>query len=105
MGFAQYAASRSAWNPQPRLIHVSIKPAGEVPFTIGGTKQKAIDYVLHVKGGIAGAVAPPIGKQLGHYHIWILLRRLPPKLRSSILRGRVYIEGTSKGRSGRVGVS
>lgn len=28
---------------KPRLIHVSIKPAGEVPFTVGGTKRKAID--------------------------------------------------------------
>jgi hypothetical protein len=35
-------------SPQPRsrrLIHVSIKAAGEVPFTIGGTKRKAVDFL------------------------------------------------------------
>ena len=58
---------------KPRLIHVSIKPAGEVPFTIGGTTRKAVDFVLHVElGGIAGIVAPLIGKQPPDYHIWIL---------------------------------
>ena len=29
---------------KPRLIHVSIKAAGEVPFNIGGTKRKAVDF-------------------------------------------------------------
>ncbi len=58
---------------KPRLIHVSIKPAGEVPFTIGDTPRKAIDYVLHVElGGITGIVAPLIGKQPADFHIWIL---------------------------------
>ena len=58
---------------KPRLIHVSIKPAGEVPFMVGGTKRKAIDYVLHVElGGITGVVAPLIGKQPSDHHIWIL---------------------------------
>ncbi len=58
---------------KPRLIHISIKPAGSVPFTIGAIKRKAIDYVLHVElGGITGVVAPLIGKQPADYHIWIL---------------------------------
>jgi len=58
---------------KPRLIHVSIKPAGEVPFTIGGTNRKAIDFVLHpVLGGLTGVIAPVIGKQPPDYHIWIL---------------------------------
>ncbi len=58
---------------KPRLIHLSIKPAGEVPFLIGGTKRKAIDYVVHVElGGMTGMIAPMIGKQPSDYHIWIL---------------------------------
>jgi len=36
---------------KPRLIHISIKPAGEVPFTVGGTARKAMDYGLHVELG------------------------------------------------------
>jgi hypothetical protein len=58
---------------KPRLIHVSIKPGGEVLFEIGETKRKAVDFVLHVElGGITGLVAPIIGKQPSDYHIWIL---------------------------------
>jgi hypothetical protein len=49
---------------KPRLIHVSIKPASEVPFMIGGTKRKAVDFFLHVElGGITGVIAPIIGKE------------------------------------------
>ena len=67
---------------KPRLIHVSIKPAGEVPFTIGGTKRKAVDFSLHVElGGIAGVVAPLIGKQPPDYHIWILPGTSPAFIR------------------------
>lgn len=67
---------------KPRLIHVSIKPAGEVAFTIGGTKRKAIDFVLHVElGGLAGIVAPVIGKQPPDYHIWILPGASPAFIR------------------------
>ncbi len=44
-----------------------------MPFTVGGSKRKAIDYLLHVElGGITGLVAPIIGKQPADYHIWIL---------------------------------
>ncbi len=67
---------------KPRLIHISIKPAGEVPFTIGGTKRKAVDFSLHVElGGITGVVAPLIGKQPPDYHIWILPGKSPAFIR------------------------
>jgi hypothetical protein len=67
---------------KPRLIHVSVKPAGEVPFLIGGTKRKAVDFLLHVElGGIAGVVAPLIGKQPPDYHIWILPGTSPAFIR------------------------
>ena len=63
---------------KPRLIRVSIKSAGEVPFTIGGTKRKAIDFVLHPElGGVTGMIAPLVGKQPPDYHIWILLAPRP----------------------------
>lgn len=67
---------------KPRLVHVSIKPAGEVPFTIGGIKHKAIDFVLHVElGGLTGIIAPMIGKQPPDYHIWILAGASPAFIR------------------------
>jgi hypothetical protein len=67
---------------KPRLVRVSIKPAGEVPFTIGDTRRKAIDFVLHVElGGLTGVIAPVIGKQPPDYHIWILVGSSPAFIR------------------------
>jgi hypothetical protein len=76
---------------KPRLIHVSIKAAGEVSFTIGGTKRKAVDFLLHVElGGITGVVAPIIGKQPPDYHIWILPGTSPAFIREE---GALYEGG------------
>jgi hypothetical protein len=67
---------------KPRLIHVSIKPAGKVPFLIGETKRNAVDFSLHVElGGLTGVVAPIIGKQPPDYHIWILPGTSPAFIR------------------------
>jgi hypothetical protein len=76
---------------KPRLIRVSIKPAGEVPFTIGGTKRKAIDFVLHPElGGVIGMIAPLIGKQPPDSHIWILPGTSPAFIREE---GQLYEGG------------
>lgn len=76
---------------KPRLIQVSIKPIGEVPFTIGGTARKAIDYRLHVElGGVKGAIAPVIGKQPADFHIWILGGSSPAFIREE---GQLYEGG------------
>jgi hypothetical protein len=76
---------------KPRLISVSIKPVGEVPFSVGGTSRKAVDYVLHVElGGLAGVIAPIIGKQPADYHIWILEGVAPAFIREE---GQLYEGG------------
>ena len=76
---------------KPRLIHISIKPVGEVGFTIGGTPRKAVNYVLHVElGGVTGAIAPLIGKQPSDYHIWILRGPNPTFIREE---GQLYEGG------------
>jgi hypothetical protein len=76
---------------KPRMISVSIKPAGEVPFSVGGTSRKAVDYVLHVElGGLAGVIAPIIGKQPADYHIWILEGAAPAFIREE---GQLYEGG------------
>jgi hypothetical protein len=57
---------------KPRIIHLSMTNAGEAAFTLGGVPRKAIDYLVHVElGGIAGVMAPVIGKQPLDYHVWI----------------------------------
>jgi hypothetical protein len=76
---------------KPRLISVSVKPAGEVPFSVGGTPRKAVDYALHVElGGLAGVIAPIIGKQPADYHIWILEGAAPAFIREE---GQFYEGG------------
>jgi hypothetical protein len=76
---------------KPRLITVSVKPAGKVPFQIGGTARQAVDYVLHVElGGLTGMIAPMIGKQPADYHIWILEGATPAFIREE---GQMYEGG------------
>jgi hypothetical protein len=76
---------------KPRLIHVSIKPAGEVLFIVGGIKRKATDFVLHVElGGLTGVLAPVLGKQPDDSHIWILEGTSPAVIREE---GQLYEGG------------
>ena len=76
---------------KPRLIHISIKPAGEMRFTVGGTKRKATDYVLHIElGGVTGMIAPMIGKQPKDFHIWIMGGTMPAFIREE---GQFYEGG------------
>jgi hypothetical protein len=62
--------------PKPRLVRLVVTPEGEDPFTVsggGGSTRKATRYVVKVElGGIAGFVAPLIGKQPPDTHVWIL---------------------------------
>jgi hypothetical protein len=62
-----------AATPKPRLVKLAVSTAGEEPFTTGGTARKALHYVLKVDiGGVAGVVAPIVGKQPPDSHVWIL---------------------------------
>ena len=79
---------------KPRLISVAVKPTGEVPFRVGSTSRRAVDYVLHVElGGLTGVMAPIIGKQPADYHIWILEGTAPAFIREE---GQFY-EGDLSG--------
>jgi hypothetical protein len=59
--------------PKPRLVKLLISPEGEDSFSAGGSSHKATRYVVKVDiGGVAGMVAPLVGKQPQDTHIWIL---------------------------------
>ena len=59
--------------PKPRLVKLAIAPAGEDVFTAGNGQRKATRYVVHIElGGLAGIVAPLIGKQPPDTHVWVL---------------------------------
>ena len=59
-------------SPQPRVVKLSIKPEGLEPYSLGGTTRRAKRYKIHVElGGVAGVVAPIIGKQPSDINIWV----------------------------------
>jgi hypothetical protein len=59
--------------PKPRLVKLLISPEGEDSVLAGGSSYKATRYVVKVDiGGIAGVVAPIVGKQPADTHVWIL---------------------------------
>jgi hypothetical protein len=69
---APKAFSFMAATPKPRLVKLTIVPSGEQPFTAGGRRQSATEYVLKVDlGGVTGLVASLVGKQPPDSRVWI----------------------------------
>lgn len=76
---------------KPRLVHLSIKPAGDLAFSGGGVRHKATEFVIHVEiGGVAGAVAPIFGKEPKDIHVWVLGGEAPAFIREE---GQLYLGG------------
>jgi hypothetical protein len=72
-----------AATPKPRLVKLAITAAGDEPFSTGGAARKAMHYVLKVEiGGIAGVLAPLLGKQPPDSHVWILGGEAPAFVKS-----------------------
>jgi len=72
-----------AATPKPRLVKIAVAVAGSEPFSIAGSARKATHYVLKVEiGGIAGFIAPLVGKQPPDSHVWILEGEAPAFVRS-----------------------
>lgn len=71
-GRPQTAVSVVAGEPKPRLVKVIITPEGKAPFLIGRSKREGIEFDLkaHIEG-VAGAIAPLVGKQPADTHIWV----------------------------------
>jgi hypothetical protein len=59
--------------PKPRLVKLVITRAGIEPFSVGRASYKATRFNVKVEiGGIAGLIAPLIGKQPKDASVWIL---------------------------------
>jgi hypothetical protein len=72
-----------AATPKPRLVKLAISAAGEESFMTGGAARKAMHYVVKVDiGGIAGVVAPLIGRQPPDSQVWILGGEAPAFVKS-----------------------
>jgi hypothetical protein len=72
-----------AATPKPRLVKLEVSSAGEESFSTAGDGRKAIHYVLKVEiGGLAGVIAPLIGKDPPDGHVWILADETPAFVKS-----------------------
>ncbi len=79
-----------AATPKPRLVKVEVTAGGIDTLSIGGSARKATHYVLKVDiGGVAGLVAPLVGKKPPDNHVWILQGDVPAfvKSRSTMFAG------------------
>lgn len=75
---------------KPRLIKLVIKPAGQETFTIGSRKHHATRYNIHPElGGVAGVIAPMIGKQPSDMYAYVIGGEVPmfAKLQGSFYEG------------------
>lgn len=80
---ARTTVSLVAATPRPRLVKLIVAPAGEDAFWIGASRRKATHYVVKVEiGGIAGLLAPLLGKQPPDSHVWILAGDVPTFVKS-----------------------
>jgi hypothetical protein len=65
-------ASMLVATPKLRLVRLAISPRGEEPFSLPGSSRKAMRYEIKFElGGVAGVVAPLVGKQPPNIQIWI----------------------------------
>ena len=80
-----------ATTPKPRVIKLEIYPEGGKTIASGNTKHETVRYVVKVKiGGVAGLVAPLLGKQPPDTHVWVLAGDAPAFVK---LEGPLYDGG------------
>jgi hypothetical protein len=77
--------------PKPRIVQLVFTPRGEEPLSIAGSRRKAMRFAVKVElGGVAGIVAPLLGKQPKDIQIWILGGKAPAFVREE---GQLYEGG------------
>jgi hypothetical protein len=69
-------------SPKPRLVKLAIAMEKEGQFTIASRPLKAVEWDVKPElGGLAGVVAPMIGKQPPDLHVWITKEAVPAIVR------------------------
>ncbi len=78
-------------SPKPRIVRLSIKPDGLERYRLAGVARQAKKYNIHIElGGIAGVVAPVIGKQPHDLKIWVADGEVPTVVKTM---GELYEGG------------
>jgi hypothetical protein len=85
-------ASMIVATPKPRLVKLSIfRNAAEDAYTLAGVERKAIHYTIKIElGGVAGVVAPLVGKAPPDIQIWTIPGEAATFARET---GPIYPEG------------
>ena len=74
-----------------RLVHLSIKPDGSDSMRLDGVNHRLNAFRVHVElGGVAGVVAPMIGKEPADYRVLLLPGESPAVVR---VEGQLYEGG------------
>jgi len=90
-GPGQVTVSMVAASDKPRVVKLHISSQSEKTFSVGKLSVKANEYVVKVEiGGVAGAVAPLVGKQPPDTHVWIAKAAAPTFIASE---GPLYEDG------------
>jgi hypothetical protein len=87
----QTTVSMVAASSKPRLVKLNISPEGEKTFSVGIISYAAQQFVVKVEvPGVAGVVAPVIGKQPPDIHVWVIKSEAPVFVQ---FEGPLYQEG------------
>jgi len=90
-GAAETTVSMVVATPKPRVVKLVVSSRGEEPFSVVGASHQAIHYEIKIDlGGVAGVVAPIIGKQPPNIQIWVVGGEAPTLIRE---QGPLYPEG------------
>ena len=88
---ASTTVSMVVGTPKPRVVKMVFTSAGEDQYLLDGVSRKAIHYVIKVDlGGVAGVVAPLVGKQPANTDLWIAADTVPTFLK---MQGPLYDGG------------
>lgn len=80
-----------AATPKPRLVKLSIVPQGEETFWVASSGFKAVRFTIKPElGGIAGVIAPLLGKQPADINVWVAGGEAPTFVK---LEGPLYLGG------------
>ena len=80
-----------ATTPKPRLVQFAVAPDGSDSFSVAGIRKKAVRFVVKVElGGLAGILAPMVGKQTADTQVWVAVNEVPAFVRS---RGPLFLNG------------
>lgn len=83
LGGKETKISYLASTPKPRLITLTAIPDGNDTFRSAGASEKAFRLIIKVDlGGVAGWIAPLIGKQPANSRVWIGAADVPAFIRS-----------------------